>query len=501
MTLAPAIIKEYPTLNAAQQSIIGHIEGPLLVIAGPGSGKTMSLVLRVLNLLILQEVTPRELVVCTFTEKAAFELRDRISASAWRLGYTGDLSELRVSTIHGLCSRFLIEHRHHTPLGSNYETLDEFTQLLFIFEHFDEIVTVAPDGRFLGRWTTKWGAIEGTCAYFNKITEELVDVEQMLNDTDPFIRDMAEAYLCYRQALFSNNRIDFAHQQKLFHDLLMKPEIAGKIINGIKHVLVDEYQDTNYIQEQILLKLSASTGNICVVGDEDQSLYRFRGATVRNILEFPSRVKKCTIVKLTTNYRSHKDIIETYDRWMSSADWSNPHGVPFRYDKTITPNQDAKHPVYPAVFSIWGNNARDEAERFAHMVAHLKETDVISDYNQVALLLHSVRTDHSGHYFAALHARGIPYFCPRARAYFENDEVRLMVACLALILGYYGNGRVWEGTEAKDEAIQDWCERVSEQTGQRWKYTRVNQTYFNARMPRLLVDLTLEDDQDGNLLK
>ena len=441
MTIAPAILKEYPTLNEAQRAIIGHLSGPLLVIAGPGSGKTMSLVLRALNLLLLQLVTPRELVVCTFTEKAAFELRDRISASAHRLGYEGDLSELRVSTIHGLCSRFLTEYRHHTPLGSNYETLDEFTQLLFIFEHFDEIVTVAPDGRFLGKWTTKWGAIEGTRAYFNKITEELADVEKMLNDADRFIRDMAEAYLCYRQTLFSKNHLDFAHQQKLFHDLLLKPEIAGKIVNGAKHVLVDEYQDTNYIQEQILLKLSASTGNISVVGDEDQSLYRFRAATVRNILEFPSRVKKCTVVKLTTNYRSHKDIIEAYDRWMSSADWSNPHGVPFRYDKKIMPNQDGKHPVYPAVFSIWGRDAHDEAERFAHVVAHLKEMDVISDYNQIALLLHSVRTNHSGPYLAALKAKGIPYFCPRARAYFENDEVGLMVACFALIFGYHGDGR------------------------------------------------------------
>src|SRR5206468_6676592 len=112
-------------------------------------------------------------------------------------------------------------------------------------------------------------------------------------------------------------------------DLLLDPNLGPKIIKPIKYVLVDEYQDTNYIQEQILLKLSSSTGNLCVVGDEDQSLYRFRGATVRNILEFPERFTTCGVVKLTTNYRSHRTIIEAYDRWMASADWSNPKGRSF----------------------------------------------------------------------------------------------------------------------------------------------------------------------------
>ena len=205
--------------------------------------------------------------------------------------------------------------------------------------------------------------------------------------------------------------------------------------------MVDEYQDTNFIQEQLLLKLSAATGNLCVVGDEDQSLYRFRGATVRNILEFTARVPDCTVVKLTTNYRSHTRIVQAYDRWMASADWSNPRGLPFRYDKTIQPDLKTEHPDYPAVFCIWGRDEQDEAQRFADMVAFLKEHDVIADYSQVALLLHSVRQEHSRPYLAALEARGIQAFCPRARAYFENDEVRLMVACLAVIFGYYGEGR------------------------------------------------------------
>src|SRR5262249_35138447 len=160
-----------------------------------------------------------------------------------------------------------------------------------------------------------------------------------------------------------------AHLQKLVHGLLSDAGLAEAVTSRIRYVLVDEYQDTNHVQEQILLKLVTKTRNLCVVGDEDQSLYRFRGATVRNILEFPHRMPGCAVVKLTTNYRSHRSIVERYDRWMASADWSNSVGTPFRYDKTVQPDPEGEHPDYPAVFAIWGRDNRDEATRLADLVA------------------------------------------------------------------------------------------------------------------------------------
>ncbi len=441
MKIAPAILENYPDLNAAQRDVVGHLDGPLLVVAGPGSGKTYSIVLRALNLLMLGKAAPSQIILCTFTQKAAFEMRDRLSAAAQKVGYRGDLSELRASTIHGLCNRLLVQHRHRTDLGHNYETLDELTQLLFIFEHFGEIIAEEENGLYLGRWKTRWTAIEGARGYFDKITEEVIDPTRLLSSDLPFLRQLGKAYLAYREALLANNRVDFAHLQSMLYTLFADSERGPAITSEIRYVLVDEYQDTNYIQEQLLLKLTEQTGNLCVVGDEDQSLYRFRGATVRNILEFPTRFPNCAVVKLTTNYRSHRAIVDRYDRWMASADWSNPRGVPFRYDKTIKADPDGEHPDYPAAISIWGRDERDEADRFADLVRFLKENAVIQDYSQVALLLHSVREEHSAHYLAALDARGIPVFCPRARAYFENDEIRLMVACFALLFGWHGQGR------------------------------------------------------------
>ena len=458
MSIHPAILDHYPELNRSQREVIGHLSGPLLVIAGPGSGKTYSIVLRALNLLLLEEAAPKEMVLCTFTEKAAYEMRDRLAAAARKVDYGGDLSDLTVSTIHGFCHRVLTRRRHHTELGADFEILDELTQLLFIFDRFDQIIGPPENGRYLTRWPTKWGAIDQASQYFNKITEELVDPHRMVDDSDdPFIMAAGAAYLNYRTALADSNRVDFALLQRHVYDLLHAPPAAEAAPSGLRHLLVDEYQDTNFIQEQLLLKLAGTERNLCVVGDEDQSLYRFRGATVRNILEFPRRAPGCRTVKLTTNYRSHPAIVERYDRWMAFADWSNPDGDSFRYDKTITADPQVDHPEYPAVISIWGADARDEAGRFADLVEYLAANDVIEDYSQVALLLRSVRDKNSRPYLDALRAKDIPAFCPRARAFFAIPAIRRMVACFAILFGWYGQerGRIFGRLNRLAEYVDD----------------------------------------------
>ena len=270
----------------------------------------------------------------------------------------------------------------------------------------------------------------------------------------------------YERALIDANRVDFAHLQRLVYDLLDDPETAKAVIEKYRYILVDEYQDTNYIQEQLLLKLAGANRNLCVVGDEDQSLYRFRGATVRNILEFPLRFPDCAIVKLTINYRSHRAIVDYYDRWMTSTDWSNPNGLSFRYDKTIQANQKGKHPDYPSVISIWGSGRRDEASRFADLVKFLKQSDVVVDYNQVALLLHSVREEHSRPYIDALKVNGIPAFCPRARGFFEVPEIRYLVACYAVLFGWHGDGRGQVSGAAA--SLADYVDSAIVQLGQRF---------------------------------
>src|SRR5204863_7344250 len=233
LNIAPTILERYPDLNDAQRDVVGHLDGPLLVIAGPGSGKTYSIVLRALNLLLLGKAEPRHLVLCTFTEKAAFEMRDRLAAAARKVGYAGDLSELTVSTIHSFCNRVLTQHRHRTDLGHSFDTLDALTQLLFIFEHFDEIVGPPEHDLFLGKWKTRWTAIEGARGYFDKITEELVDPEQLTHAADPFLSAIGNAYRRYERALLDANRTDFAHLQRLVYDLLGDRSTADAVTRDL----------------------------------------------------------------------------------------------------------------------------------------------------------------------------------------------------------------------------------------------------------------------------
>jgi DNA helicase II / ATP-dependent DNA helicase PcrA len=217
-------------------------------------------------------------------------------------------------------------------------------------------------------------------------------------------------------------------------------------------VLVDEYQDTNYIQEKILSTLASATqaNNLCVVGDEDQALYRFRGATVRNILEFPQTFEQCRDIQLTINYRSNAAIIETCNQWMISLATALPKNdisaaTIFRTQKMIQAapadpslEQAAKaQNEHPAVVTLIARDIYDEAAQVAQLVVDLKMKGKIQDYSQVALLLHSVRSTYSAPYIEALNKQNIAAYCPRAREYFQQPEIQLLIGCFTHILHFY----------------------------------------------------------------
>ena len=186
---------------------------------------------------------------------------------------------------------------------------------------------------------------------------------------------------------------------------------AGIISAGVRYLICDEYQDTSYAQERILLRLCRDHGNICVVGDDDQSIYRFRGASVRNLLEFPGHFSSCHTVELNVNYRSHPAIVDFYDRWMATAaDWSNPdpQGRPFRHPKSITSHAADLYQDYPAAIRVVGRGAGEEGTQLAELLRFLKRKRVIAEYGQVALLLHSLRGTAAAGYLDALDRVGIP---------------------------------------------------------------------------------------------
>ncbi len=460
MDIHPDLHKYYTqhnnVISPEQEAIITHERGPLLVIAGPGSGKTYSLTLLAMNLLLHGYANPSEFILCTYTEKSAFEIQARLTQIACEVNFNQDLSHMRIDTIHGICTRIIAEHVQDTPLGNGYETLDQFPQQLLIFEQLEELCDATALSVFRERWGTRWKIAKGLQFCFDRIVDELIidDLKhahpfvskEYSQQTSEFLQSITRSYLAYQRMLGKIHTVDFAHLQKIVYNLLNDPQKSTHITQGIKYVLVDEYQDTNYIQEQILLRLASTTGNLCVVGDEDQALYRFRGATVRNILEFTKTCEAqktfppCKTVQLTTNYRSHPKIIDICNDWMSRTDWHNSSGTAFRTEKMIKPPFNKTlhklYNTYSAVLTISEESIEREAYQFADFVETLRTQGVIADYSHVALLLHSVKPYLSGAYIKALQDRNIPSFCPRARTYFEQDEVRLMFGCFAQLLDY-----------------------------------------------------------------
>jgi len=432
-------IKVIPSLNNSQIKAITATEGPLQIIAGPGSGKSLVLVLRTLYLLLTNRAKPNEILITTFTEKASFELRNSLSYFADILNYEGHLDNIHLGTIHSICDNLLQDKINNTEFKPGYKVLDELEQILFIRDKLDIIVphvAMEQGSKYLSKWTTKWEMAKGLIPYFNKITEELIDISKLLYSKESFHRVLARAFINYEKVLVDSQRIDFPHLQKAFYELLIKKrnqKLTIERIKDIKYLMIDEYQDTNYIQEKIFFEMAFPYDNICIVGDEDQSLYRFRGATIRNILEFHSNFPNCQKIVLNINYRSHNKIVEFYNRFMRSIDWSDNIGnKSFRFNKNIVSSVSKEKP-YSSVVTISKKNIKEEAEDFADFIVYLKENNIIDNYSQVALLLHSVRLDKSGPYIEALKNRQIPYYNPRSKGFFDRKEIMEMIGCLAFL--------------------------------------------------------------------
>ena len=476
-----------------KQQAIFNTDGPTLIIAGPGTGKTFTLVLRALYLILSEKAKPSEIVLTSFTEKSALELRDRLVLFARKLGEKINQHEIVLGTIHSICDYYINQFIRNTPLSKNYIILDDLTNLLFLNENWKNIgESYKINGRYFGKWKSKWVAIKRLKPFFDKITEELINPEELIQDSNDFLQMLGEAYLTYKTLLFQNNKVDFAFLQRIFFDLLKDSKVGDQIKSSIKYVLMDEYQDTNYIQEQIALKLVEPHNNICVVGDEDQALYRFRGATVRNILEFPHHFAKVRVIKLLENYRSHEVIIDRYNHFIESVDWKNyNHGPDFRFpDKKVRPAKSTVSPDYPAVFCIWGSDQKDEAERFADLVLFLKKNKIIQDYSDVALLLRSVKLDYSGPFIQALRDKNIPVFCPRARAYFDNEEVKLTLACYMMLTGYLQD-------DIKNSLHSEYFEGCLETLG---TFTESPLAAYLNRMAKKIRDLPEKTTLDENIM-
>ena len=455
--------------NKQQKEAIETINGPLLIIAGPGSGKTEVLIYRTLNLILNYEVDPKNILLCTFTEKAAEQLKSRLKFYLSKCDKSDtDLSAMSCGTIHSICNDIIIDNISELPnLHKNFGVLEELTQILFIFENFDYIFGEKINDKYLSKWPGIWKTIQGSIKYFNKITEECIDISLMKKDSDNFVRFLADAYQRYKTKLEETNFIDFSFQQAHVLNLILNnSRIKEKLQTKYQYIMVDEYQDTNYVQEQIMLTIANKHNNICVVGDDDQAIYRFRGATVRNILEFESHFPKETVnkVNLFTNYRSYKKIINTYNNFMDSGIWEENGIQKFRFNKIIEADKTSELNSldYESIIKI--NEYEENPKKVADLIIYLKENNIVKDLNQIAFFMRSIMINNTEPYFKEFERRNIPYYAPRSKKYFENKEIMEIVASIIQILSFSGDYIV---DEEPFKEINDYCDST-------WKLLEYN---------------------------
>ncbi len=286
-------------LNEEQRKAVLHTEGPLLVLAGAGSGKTRALTHRIAYLIQEKGVLPWHILAITFTNKAAQEMQERVEALVGDEGFGA-----WISTFHSLCVRILRQHIEHLGYGRHFAIYDGDDQKSIIknlIKRMDIDRKLFKERDFL--------------SYISHQKNQMRSPEACLSELSDYAssreRIKARLYAEYEKALQAANALDFddllLRTVELFADF---PQVLESYQDRFHYILVDEYQDTNAVQFALIGQLAAKRGNICVVGDDDQSIYRFRGADIRNILDFEQQFPQAKVVKLEQNYRSTQTILD-----------------------------------------------------------------------------------------------------------------------------------------------------------------------------------------------
>ena len=431
---------DFGNANDGQKLAISTSDGPVLITAGPGTGKTFTLVQRAIYLIQECGVQPEQILLATFTEKAAKELVTRITNELSKRGIVVNINDMYIGTFHSLCLRIIKEHLEYTRLKRNYRTLDAFDQSYTVFQNISKFRAI-PDVDTIFP-SASWKMAQEICVYVNNLLEELVEPAALKADGNPQIQALGRVLEVYKDILEENNLMDFASIQTEAYRLMKdNPAILQELQNKLRYIMIDEYQDTNFIQEQIVFLLGGEKQNICVVGDDDQGLYRFRGATIRNILEFPEKFQegKCKVIPLVINYRSNSDIVDFYNEWMATTDgarfkfrWDK-----YRYEKRIEPH--VKSAIgSPAVVKLASVDDEDEwHDKILAFITKLKESGKLTNYNQIAFLFSSVKHERVTKLAAFLEKNHINVYSPRSDMFFERDEIKIALGSMMLLFPKY----------------------------------------------------------------
>ena len=391
-------------LNNAQKEAVLYLDGPLLIVAGAGSGKTKVLTSRIAHIINEKKALPNQILSVTFTNKAAKEMQNRLN-----LILASEITGLPwLGTFHSICAKLLRKHATAVGLTSNFTIIDTDDQVRLVknickAENID-IKQLAPKYilSIIDRWKNKGFYPE----------------EVIVNKNDIFEKTVLPLYKIYQQKLLDLNASDFGdlilHAVKILERNLDIREIYS---NNFKYILVDEYQDTNYIQSRWLYLLSEKHKNICCVGDDDQSIYSWRGAEIKNFLEFDQVYKDSKVVRLEENYRSSQNILSVASNLIAN----NQN----RVGKTLKATMQEGDLVELNCFK----NGKDEAIGISDEIE--KKLKKKYSYNNIAILVRAIfQTREFEERFLKI---GMPYRILGGTKFYERAEIKDCVAYLRLI--------------------------------------------------------------------
>ena len=390
-------------LNKAQKEAVMYLEGPLLIVAGAGSGKTKVLTSRIANIIKEKKAFPNQILAVTFTNKAAKEMHNRVSnilgSSAVGLSWLG--------TFHSICAKFLRKHASAVNLNSNFTIIDTDDQIRLIknickSENID-VKQLSPKYilAIIDRWKNKG----------------FYPSEVKINYKDIYEKTILPIYKIYQQKLIDLNSCDFGdlilHAVKILEKNLDIRELYSK---NFRYILVDEYQDTNYIQSRWLNLLAEKNKNICCVGDDDQSIYSWRGAEIKNFLEFDKIYEKTKIIRLEQNYRSTQNILSVASNLIAN----NQDRVGKNLNTTMEDGELIKLNCF--------KNGKDEAIGLSDEIEQIKKK---YSYNNIAILVRAIfQTREFEERFLKI---GIPYRIIGGTKFYERAEIKDCIAYLRLI--------------------------------------------------------------------
>lgn len=424
-------------LNKAQLLAINHEKGPLLIIAGAGTGKTTVITERIKHLIVDKDILPPHVLALTFTEKAAFEMQERIDVLL-PYGY----SNLWIHTFHSFCDRILRDDAHNIGLDPNYKLISEAESVLLMRQNifYLGLKFFKPLGN-----PTKF--LDALLIHFSRLKDEDISPSEYIhwaqnqkskiknqNETETKNQELevaqyaelSNAYKKYEELKIKNSLMDFS--DLISNTLLLfrtRPNILKRYQSQFKFVLVDEFQDTNFAQNELAILLAGDDKNITVVADDDQSIYRFRGAAVSNVLQFKKNFPETRIVTLIENHRSTQTIL---DSSYALIQHNNPNRLEVveNIDKKLKSMSKASE---NEIEFIHEQRSEDESDKIALKIEELTRNSY--EYKDIAILVRA--NNHAEPITTALQRHRIPYQFLGPGYLFQHEEIKDLIAYLTFL--------------------------------------------------------------------